>query len=357
MILFSKFNLGPIELKNRLVMAPMTRSRAIGNVPNEIMVKYYELRADAGLIITEGTAPSINGLGYPRIPGIYSDAQIEGWAQVTKAVHKKGGKIFLQIMHTGRISHPDNMAEGAKVLAPSAIKAAGEMYTDAKGLQTHPVPKEMTTADIEQTQQEFVQAARNAIKAGFDGVELHGANGYLIDQFINSGSNIRTDRYGGSIENRSRFAIETAAKVASAIGAERTSIRLSPYGVYNDMVIFEDVEQTYEYLALELGKLKLAYIHIVDHSSQGAPAVPDSIKSKIRNVFGRTIIASGGLNKEKAEQILELNKAELTAFGQLFLSNPDLVHRLKNNLELNTTDYSTLFTPGEKGYLDYPLSK
>lgn len=357
MMLFSHFKLGSIKLTNRMVMAPMTRSRAIDNVPNKLMVKYYGLRADTGLLITEGTAPSINGLGYPRIPGIYTGAQIEGWKQVTDAVHQKGGKIFLQIMHTGRISHPDNMEEGAIIVAPSAVQAAGEMFTDANGLQAHPVPKEMTLIDIEQAQQEFIQAAKNAIAADFDGVEIHGANGYLIDQFINTGSNKRTDRYGGSIENRSRFVIEVASGVADAIGAERTGLRFSPYGVYNDMVIFDGLEDTYEYLAVEMSKLKLAYIHIVDYSSQGAPEVPDTIKNKIKEAFRGTIIANGGLSKEKAENILQSEKAELVAFGQSFLANPDLVHRFKNDLDLNTPDYNTFFTPGEQGYLDYSLAK
>ncbi len=357
MMLFSHFKLGSIELKNRMVMAPMTRSRAIDNVPNKLMAEYYELRADAGLLITEGTAPSINGLGYPRIPGIYTNAQIEGWKQVTDAVHQKGGKIFLQIMHTGRISHSDNMEEGAIIVAPSAVQAAGEMFTDANGLQNHPVPKEMTLIDIEDAQQEFIQASKNAIAAGFDGVEIHGANGYLIDQFINTGSNKRTDRYGGSIENRSRFVIEVASGIADAIGPERTGIRFSPYGVFNDMVIFDGLEDTYEYLAVKMSKLKLAYIHIVDHSSQGAPEVPDIIKNKIKEKFRGTIIASGGLSKEKAEDILKSEKAELVAFGQLFLANPDLVHRVKNDLDLNTPDYNTFFTPGEQGYLDYSLAE
>lgn len=357
MKLFSSYELGTIKLSNRIVMAPMTRSRAIDNIPNELMVKYYRQRADAGLVITEGTAPSANALGYPRIPGIFTDAQIKGWKQVTDAVHERGGRIFLQLMHTGRISHPDNMAADAVIIAPSAIQAAGEIYTDQSGLQPHPVPEEMTQTDIEQTEQEFAQAAKNAIAAGFDGIEIHGANGYLIDQFVNPGSNQRSDRYGGSIENRCRFAIEVAQVISDAIGAEKTGIRLSPYGVYNDMTLFDEIDETYEYLAHEMAKLKLAYIHIVDHSSQGAPEVPDAIKSKIKEAFGGTIIASGGLTREKAEQILQSGKAELTSFGTSFLSNPDLVYRLNQDIELNAPDYKTFFTPGEEGYLDYPLAR
>lgn len=357
MKLFSKFNLGIIELKNRIVMAPMTRSRAIGNIPNELMAAYYEQRSDAGLIITEGVAPSANGLGYPRIPGIFNKEQVEGWKKVTKAVHDKGGKIFIQLMHTGRVSHPDNMEENAKVLAPSAIQLSGEMYTDKSGMQAYPVPNEMTMSEIGQAENEYVVAAKNAIEAGFDGVELHGANGYLIDQFINPVSNKRNDIYGGSIENRTRFAIEVAKKVVDAIGHNRTGIRLSPYGAFNDMASFDGLEETYEYLAASFGKMNLAYIHIVDHSAMGAPKVTESVKSKIKNSFGGTIIASGGFDKAKAETILEEGKGDLTAFGRPFIATPDLVNRMQKDLPLNEPDYSTFYTPGEKGYTDYPAAQ
>jgi N-ethylmaleimide reductase len=354
--LFSQYNLGKIELKNRVVMAPMTRSRATNNIPNDLMAKYYQQRANAGLIITEGVAPSANGLGYARIPGIYSKEQVEGWKKVTKAVHDEGGKIFIQLMHTGRASHPDNMEAETQVLAPSAIALSGEMYTDAKGPQPYPVPKAMTPDDIKLTQNEYVLAAKNAIEAGFDGVELHGANGYLIDQFINTASNKRTDEYGGSYKNRARFAIEVAQKVAAEIGSYRTAIRFSPYGVFNDAEIFDDIEETYEYLAGEMKKLELAYIHIVDHSSMGAPEVPESVKSKMRNAFGGTIIASGGLDKEKAEVILKEGKGDLVAFGRPYISNPDLVFRLENNIEFSQPDFGTFYTPGEKGYTDYSVA-
>jgi N-ethylmaleimide reductase len=356
MKIFSTHQIGNIELKNRIVMAPMTRSRALNNIPNDNMVEYYEKRADAGLIITEGTAPSANGLGYPRIPGIYNEHQIEGWKKITTAVHAKGGKIFLQIMHTGRVSHALNMEEGTQILAPSSVVLSGEMYTDIDGMQSYPVPKEMTLSDIEQVQQEYVQAAINAIKAGFDGVEVHGANGYLIDQFINTASNKRKDTYGGSLENRSRFAIEVSKKVAEAIGADRTGIRLSPYGVFNDMEIFEMIDETFEYLATELRKLNLAYIHIVDHSSQGAPEVPQNIKDTIRAAFKGNFIASGGLNLDKAETVLSEGKGDLVAFGVPFISNPDLVYRMKNNIALNAPNPDTFFTSGIEGYLDYPIA-
>ncbi len=356
MKIFEAFDLCGINLKNRLVMSPMTRSRAIDNIPNDLMVKYYSQRTEAGLIITEGVAPSANGLGYPRIPGIYNQKQIRGWKKITDAVHEKGGKIFIQLMHTGRVSHPENMEKNTVILAPSAIAMNGEMYTDIKGAQPFPTPKEMTLKEIEQVQLEYVKAAENAIIAGFDGVELHGANGYLIDQFTNTGSNIRTDEYGGNIENRCRFAIEVAQRVANAIEGNRTGIRLSPYGTYNDMALFDDMDDTFEYLATNLAKLKLSYIHIVDHSSQGAPEVTDMIKAKIQNSFGGNIIASGGLDKEKAEFILNEEKGDLVAFGQAFLANPDLVNKFKNNLPLNSPNYDYFFTSGEKGYTDYPIA-
>ena len=356
MTLFKKFNLGNIELQNRVVMAPLTRSRAENNIPNQLMTEYYGQRASAGLIITEGTAPSANGLGYPRIPGIYNIEQIKGWQNVTSRVHEKGGKIFIQLMHTGRVSHPANMEEGTEVIAPSAIGLKGEMYTDQNGMQPYPVPREMSREDIVQAQNEFVKAARNAIEAGFDGVELHAANGYLLDQFINTASNRRIDEYGGSIENRSRFALEVAQKVIAAIGAEKTGIRISPYGAFNDMEAFEHLEETYEYLALELGQLKLAYLHIVEMASLGGPEVPLALKLKIRDAFGGPIIRSGGLDKEKAEAALLNDEAELVAFGRSLLANPDLVYRMKNNLPLQDPDPDTFYTPGKKGYTDYPFA-
>jgi N-ethylmaleimide reductase len=248
------------------------------------------------------------------------------------------------------------MASDAVVIAPSAIQASGEIYTDQSGLQPHPIPDEMTKLQIEQTKQEFVRAAINSMEAGFDGVEIHAANGYLIEQFINPGSNQRNDNYGGSIQNRCRFVIEVAAMISKAIGAERVGIRISPYGVYNDMSLYEDIDETYEFLALEMAKLKLSYIHIVDHSSQGAPEVPDSIKRKIKATFRGNIIASGGMSKTKAEQTLQSGNAELVSFGTAYLANPDLVLRLSNDLELNSPDYDTFFTPGEKGYVDYPFA-
>ena len=230
-------------------MAPMTRSRAIGNIPNQLIAEYYKQRSGAGLIITEGTSPSPNGLGYARIPGIFSKEQIEGWKLVTDAVHSTGSKIFIQFMHTGRVSHALNLPEGAKVLAPSAVKLDGQTYTDAGGMVDNPVPEAMTAEDLQSTKAEFLQAAINAIESGFDGVELHGANGYLLEQFISPITNVRTDEYGGSIENRCRFILEVAEGIVKAKGKERTAIRFSPYGVNAVMSPYPEIEETYLYLA------------------------------------------------------------------------------------------------------------
>ncbi len=356
-MIFSKYKLGEIELKNRIVMAPMTRSRAIDNMPNDLMAIYYGQRDDAGLIITEGVSPSPNGLGYPRIPGAYSKKQTEAWKKVTEAVNEKEGKIFMQLMHTGRVTHPGNLPQGGQHLAPSSVGMSGQMYVDGKGMLDYPLAQAMTQKQIHEAIEEYVQASKNAIYAGMHGVELHGANGYLIDQFINAASNKRDDEYGGPIENRVRFAIEVAKKVSDAIGADKTGIRLSPYGVFNDMEIFEGIDECFVYLAEELGKLGLAYLHIVDHSSMGAPEVPNSLKQKMKKAFGGTMVISGGLDKSKAEAALENDLGELVAFGKPFISNPDLVNRMKNNIELAEYDQSTFYTPGPKGYTDYPNSE
>jgi N-ethylmaleimide reductase len=352
-LLFSSTPFGRTQLKNRVVMAPMTRSRAIGNIPNELMALHYAQRASAGLIISEGTAPSPNGLGYARIPGLFSPEQVRGWKDVTDRVHRAGGRIFVQIMHTGRTSHPANLPEGARVLAPSAIALSGTMYTDSQGPQPYPVPEAMTEADIEHTIGEYVSASRNAIEAGFDGVELHGANGYLIDQFLNTATNQRTDQWGGSVANRARFTIEIARRVAQAIGSDRLGIRLSPYGAFNDMKADPETEDLYELLATELGRLGLLYVHVVDHSSMGAPEVTPSVKRKIRERFKGFVILSGGYDAPRAEADLLEKKGDLVAFGKPFISNPELVTKLQDGDALTAPDLSTFYTPGAKGYTDY----
>ncbi|MFH0908960.1 MAG: alkene reductase [bacterium] len=354
--LFSPWTLGRIQLANRIAMGPMTRCRATADhVPTAIMATYYAMRADAGLLITEGTSPSPNGLGYARIPGIYSPEQVRAWKQVSEAVHGKGGRIFMQLMHTGRVSHPLNMPAGARVIAPSAVAMSGTMWTDSQGMQPYPVPAEMTEPDIRQAIEEFAQASANAVEAGLDGVELHGANGYLIDQFINTASNLRTDSWGGSVANRIRFAVEVAKNAAARIGADRVGIRLSPYGVFNDMKSDPAVEDVYEALARELSGVGLAYIHIVDHSSMGAPPVSPSVKQKIRENFRATVILSGGYDRARAEADMEAGKGDLVAFARPFVSNPDLVRRLREGLALTPPDQATFYTPGEKGYTDYAV--
>ena len=353
--LFTEFKLGRIALKNRVVMSPMTRNRAINNIPSDLMAEYYSLRAGAGLIITEGTSPSPNGLGYARIPGAFSKDQALGWRKVTQAVHEKGGRIFLQLMHTGRVSHALNMPQGAKIIAPSAIGMTGEMWTDQKQMQPYPVPQEMTLADIRDAVNEYTHSCRLAMEAEFDGVELHGANGYLIEQFINPSANHRKDQYGGSAENRIRFAVEVARTAAQAIGADRLGMRVSPYGVFNDMGIYDGIDETYTLLAEELGKIGLVHMHIVDHSSMGAPTVSPEVKAIIRKKFKGAIILSGGYDADRAERDLSENKGDLVAFGRPFIANPNLVEKLRKKVPLLAPDPTTFYTPGERGYTDYPL--
>lgn len=356
--LFTPESIGSITLKNRIVMAPMTRCRAIKNVSNDTMADYYKQRSSAGLIITEGTSPSPNGLGYARIPGIFKEGQVSAWKKVTKTVHQNGGKIIVQLMHSGRISHPLNMPEGSEILAPSPIKADGQMWTDFKELQDFVVPKEMNLQDIMHAKTEFISAAENALFAGFDGVELHAANGYLLEEFLSPISNVRTDSYGGSIENRCRFVIEVVTAVAEAIGKDKTGIRLSPYGVASDMPHYPEIDETYNYLSKELNKIDIAYIHLVDHSAMGAPIVPIEIKKTIRKNFRNVIILCGGFNQESAETAIQSGLADLIAFGRPFINNPDLVARFKNGWPLSQDLNGDLFyTADEKGYTDYPSYK
>lgn len=356
--LLTPATIGSIKVENRVVMSPMTRCRAIGNIPNALMATYYKQRAGAGLIITEGTSPSPNGLGYARIPGIFSKQQVEGWKLVTSAVHDAGGKIVVQLMHTGRISHLLNMPEGAQILAPSAVKPAGKMWTDAQQLQDFPEPEAMTLDDIQKTKEEFVSAALNAMEAGFDGVELHGANGYLLEQFLSPFSNLRNDAYGGSVENRCHFVIEVASAVAEAIGKDKVGIRVSPYGVASDMHPYPEIPATYQYLAEQLNKIGIAYIHIADHSSMGSPEVPVEIKKLIRSKFHQTIMLSGGYTRDKAEEHVQSKLGDVVAIGRPFINNPDLVERFKNNWPLSQDLKTDMFyTADEKGYTDYATHK
>jgi len=353
-LLFSPTQFGDLKLQNRIAMSPLTRCRAINNIPNELMAEYYGQRASVGLIITEGTSPSANGLGYARIPGLFSQEQVAGWRLVTDAVHARGAKIFPQLMHCGRISHALNLPKGYRVLAPSAIRAAGEMWTDSEGMKPLPEPEAMTEADIKQTIEDYVTAARNAISAGFDGVELHSANGYLLEQFLRPNSNIRTDAYGGTTEKRARFVLEVADATIRAIGKEKVGIRISPFGVFNDMPLYPEMEADYTYLVNQLNERGLLYIHVVDHSSTGAPQVPDSIKATIRKASNCHVILSGGYDHARAEADLKADRADLIALGKAVLANPDLVKRWQTGAALNTPDPTTFYTPGAKGYTDYP---
>lgn len=353
--LFGNYTLGDLTLDNRVVMAPMTRCRAIDNLPNDLMAEYYGNRANAGLIITEGTAPSKNGLGYARIPGAYSDAQVEGWRGVTERVHANGGKIFLQLMHCGRMSHPLNVPDGGKIVAPSPHAPKGKMYTDEEGEQPYPTPNEITAEEIAQTIEEYVHASKNAIEAGFDGVEIHGANGYLIEQFLNPASNNRTDDWGGTWQKRNRFALEVVERVVEAIGGDRVGVRISPYGAFGDMSpSFEDLEEQFLTLSGELSKLGAVYLHLVDHSAMGTPEVPREFKKKLRETFGKTFILSGGYDAERAESDLQEGLGDLVAFGRPYIANPDLVQRFKKGADLNEPKQDLFYTPGAEGYTDYP---
>jgi N-ethylmaleimide reductase len=353
--LFDAAQIGELSLRNRVVMAPMTRCRATADhVPTPIMVTYYRQRAEAGLIVTEGVAPDANGAGYARMPGLWSAEQVEAWRPVTAAVHAAGGRIVAQLMHAGRMGHPHNLPAGARLLSPSATQAPGQMFTDQAGPQDMPAAEAMTEADIEAAVQGFVQAARNAIEAGFDGVELHGANGYLIEQFLAPSTNLREDDWGGDAAGRGRFLAEVARRVAKAIGAGRVGVRLSPHGANGGIAAWDTIQQDYATWARALGALGLAYVHVVDHSAMGAPAVPDATKAAIREGFGGAIVLSGGYDAARAQADLAAGRGELVAFGRPFLANPDLVTRLQQGAPLAMPDFAKLYSPGEAGYTDYP---
>jgi N-ethylmaleimide reductase len=349
--LFEGLTVQSWDLKNRLVMAPLTRNRAEGTVPGDLAVEYYAQRASAGLIITEGSQPSARGQGYMNTPGFHSPEQIAGWRRVADAVHANGGRIVAQLMHAGRISHPDNTG-GQEIIAPSALAAPDEMFT-ADGMKPYPVPRAIETDEIPAVIDEYVTAARNAIEAGLDGVEVHAANGYLIHQFLAPGSNQRSDEYGGSPANRARFGIEVTRAVAEAIGAERVGIRISPaHNIQGATETDEaDVAATYTALIEGIAPLGLAYLSVLAEPS-------DELVQKLRASFGGVLIANDGFGtittREKAQEILDQDLADAVAVGRLFLANPDLPKRWETGAELNEPDPDTFYGGGAEGYTDYP---
>jgi len=353
-MLLEPFAARSLQLANRIVMAPMTRNRAsAAHTPVPLMATYYAQRATAGLIVSEGTSPSPDGLGYARIPGVYNQTQADAWKAVTSAVHDKGGRIFVQLMHCGRVAHVANLPAGAAVFGPGTAICPGEMFTDSLGMQPHSPPLAMTEAHLHQVVGEYVNASLLAMEAGFDGVELHGANGYLIEQFLNPLVNTRADAFGGSIEGRNRLALEIARATASAVGGDRVGMRVSPYGVFNGTGAFPEVEAQYLALAKGLSALRLLYLHLVDHSSMGAPIVPPDFKQKLRAGFDGLFILSGGFDHTTAETALVEKRADLIAFGRPFIANPDLVARLRAEADIRVPEAATFYVPGPAGYTDY----
>ncbi len=349
--------LGSHELPNRLVMAPMTRNRANREaVVQPITAEYYAQRATAGLIITEATQVAPEGQGYPFTPGIYNDAQVTAWQTVTTAVHKKGGRIFLQLWHVGRISHSSYQPNGALPVAPSAIKPVGELYT-YEGLKPYETPRALSTSEIPGVVAQYRQGAEHALRAGFDGVEIHGANGYLLDQFLRDGSNQRTDQYGGSVENRARLMLEVTQAVVSVWGSNRVGIRLSPLQPYNDMRD-SNPEATFSYVVDKLNNFGLAFLHVTEMGAQTPGAAgPAFDLRKLRKIYKGSYITNGGYDQDRANAALAAGDTDLIAFGSLYLANPDLPKRFEQRAPLNIADQSTFYMGGEKGYADYPFLK
>jgi N-ethylmaleimide reductase len=351
--LFTPINVGSLTLRNRVVMAPLTRSRAgPRNVPTQLNALYYAQRASAGLIISEATQISPEGQGYISTPGIHSAEQIAGWKCVTQAVHVGGGPIVCQLWHVGRISHPSFQPGGKAPVAPSAIKPDGQAFT-AKGFEPIPTPRALDLAEIPAIVEQYAQAARNALAAGFDGVEVHGANGYLIDQFLRDRTNRRTDRYGGSIDNRCRFLMEVVDAVIAAVSAERTGLRISPQNGQND-IADSDPQALFNHVADRLSGEGLAYLHIIEGDTSGAPVPPFDYQT-LKRLFGGTVISNNGFDKLSANEAIAEGRADLIAFGKPFIANPDLVIRLFFDAPLVPLHRETLYGGGEQGYTDYPI--
>ena len=355
-LLTTSVRLGPYELPNRIVMAPLTRNRAgFGNVPQAMNVEYYAQRASAGLIITEATQISPQGIGYPNTPGIHTREQVKGWKKVTEAVHQRDGRIFLQFWHVGRISHPSLQPNGALPVAPSAIRPDGEAYT-YQGLQPLVTPRALETEEIPSVIEQYRNAAQHALEAGFDGVEIHAANGYLLDQFLRDGTNHRTDAYGGSVENRARLLLEVTEAVNDVWGADRVGVRISPVHTFNSMYDSHP-HLTFGYVAKQLNRFGLAYLHVVG-SRYGDGAYPvNSVQPfderRLRDAFQGTYMANAGYDRDRALAALENGDADLIAFGALFIANPDLPLRLALNTPLNVPNVATFYGGDEKGYTDF----
>ncbi len=355
--IFDTYNLNGLQLSNRMVMAPMTRSRAAngGNVATELQAEYYAQRATAGLLVTEGIFISEEAIGVINVPGIYTPAQVEGWKLTTDAVHQKGGKIFAQLWHTGAYSHPD-LHGGKKPLAPSDVNPEQQVFT-SDGLKPSEAPKPMTIEDIKRTVSDFKQAAINAFDAGFDGVELHGANGYLLQQFFSKNSNNRTDEYGGSVENRARILFDILDELKQVVDTKRIGVRMNPSlnGIMGILVDDETIA-VYDYIVNRLNDYNLAYIHLLEPFTDvsGIPDAVQKVAKHFREIYNGTIIINRAFTKETANQVLNGGDADLVSFGVPFLANPDLVERFRVDAPLNTPDQNTFYTPGEKGYTDYP---
>lgn len=346
--LWDPVKLGNITLPHRFAMAPMTRSRAKPDgSPGDLAAEYYAQRASLGLIITEGTQPSDDGQGYTTTPGIYTDAHVAGWKKVTSAVHKAGGRVYIQLMHAGRMAHPDNTPHHRQPVAPSAVAPGQQMFTPT-GMQDAPTPRALTTEEIKATVQDFRHAAKRAVEAGADGVEIHGANGYLIQQFFAPNANLRTDEFGGSIENRARFALEVAKAVAAEIGAERTGIRLSPLGNSGGLNEGPEAAGLYRYLVPELNKLNLAYLHIL-HTGD------EKLVQDMRQAWTHSFLVNRpNATPENLDQDVKTGLADLVPVGKMALANPDLVTRLRKKVPLNQPNPATFFGGGAAGFTDYP---
>src|SRR6202047_3756362 len=351
--LFEPFQLGPITLPNRLVMAPLTRNRAVdGLVPSPLAVEYYGQRASAGLLITEASQVSQQGQGYQDTPGIYSKEQVAGWRKVTGRVHARGGRIFLQLWHVGRISHTSLQANGSAPVGPSAIRAKGKTFVGGAFTDISE-PRALELSEIPGIIESFRRGAANALEAGFDGVEIHGANGYLLDQFARDGANKRTDAYGGAIENRAKLMLEVAKAVSAEAGAERTGIRISPVTPAND-ITDSNPQPLFDYIVDHLNALRLVYIHVIEGATGGPRDVAPFDYGSLRKRFKGAYVANNGYDLDLANKVLAAGEADLIAFGKLFIANPDLVERLKRGAPLNAPDKATFYGGGAKGYTDYP---